>query len=98
MQFLRIFALNICPEFSRKCVVTPVAAAAVQMEGVGGVEDLHVWSLTPGIPLLCAHVMVLPGFEAAEVLHAVTAYCRALGIEHSTIQLMTEGIGRRQQL
>lgn len=63
----------------------------MQVPGVESVADLHVWSLTPGIPLLCAHVGVADGADPTDVLHALTAHCRALGIEHSTIQLMSCG-------
>ncbi|KAL6766716.1 MTP1 [Auxenochlorella protothecoides x Auxenochlorella symbiontica] len=58
------------------------------IEGVAGVGDLHVWSLTPGIPLLCAHVATQPGAEGEEVLSRVTAYVRRLGIQHSTLQIV----------
>ena len=50
-------------------------------------HDLHVWSLTPGIPLLCAHVALSPEADPTDVLDEVTAYCRRLGIEHSTVQV-----------
>lgn len=59
-----------------------------QIEGVAGVGDLHVWSLTPGIPLLCAHVATQPGAVGEEVLSRVTAYVRRLGIQHSTLQIV----------
>ena len=56
------------------------------------VSDLHVWSLTPGIPLLCAHVNLSSEADPTEVLHALTSHCPSLGIEHSTIQLMSCGM------
>lgn len=64
-----------------------------KLEGVKEVHDLHVWSLTPGIPLLCAHVATATAVDPAEVLRKVTSYCRNdLGIEHTTIQ-MVDGDG-----
>ena len=51
------------------------------------VHDLHVWSLTPGIPLLCAHITLSQEADATAVLHALTAHCRGIGIDHSTIQV-----------
>ena len=54
-------------------------------------HDLHVWSLTPGIPLLAAHVALRPGAAPAGVLRDVTAFCRLQGIDHTTIQLVAEG-------
>lgn len=59
----------------------------MQIDDVCDVHDLHVWSLTPGIPLLCAHVVVDSARHASRVLHDVTRYCRAQGIEHTTVQL-----------
>ena len=53
--------------------------------------DLHIWSLTPGIPLLAAHVSLTTEADATDVLHGLTRHCRSLGIEHSTIQLMSCG-------
>lgn len=54
-------------------------------------HDLHVWSLTPGIPLLCTHANLSPEADPTEVLHAITTYCRNLGILHSTVQLVVDG-------
>ena len=61
------------------------------LPGVAAVHDLHVWSLTLGIPLLCAHVELAPGADPVVVLTSVTAYCRGLGIEHTTLQLVADG-------
>ena len=61
------------------------------IEGVDDVHDLHVWSLTPGIPLLCAHVELRAGASRTVVLKQVVDYCMRLGIEHSTIQLVEDG-------
>jgi zinc transporter 2 len=69
--------------------------ALTNLEGVEEVHDLHVWSLTPGIPLLAAHVAVAPEADAAEVLRVVSRFCRGeLGIEHTTVQLMVANGGR----
>lgn len=65
----------------------------LKIQGVSDVHDLHIWSLTLGIPLLCAHVVLTPGADPAEVLRRVTQYCRTLGIDHTTIQLVMEGYG-----
>ena len=61
------------------------------MAGVEDIHDLHVWSLTPGIPLLCAHISLEAEGDPTATLHAVTTYCRKLGIEHSTFQLVVDG-------
>ncbi|PSC68288.1 zinc transporter 8 isoform X1 [Micractinium conductrix] len=62
-----------------------------RVPGVEEVHDLHVWSLTPGIPLLCAHITLSQEADATAVLHALTAHCRGIGIDHSTIQLILNG-------
>lgn len=61
-------------------------AAVRQVEGVGGVSDLHIWSLKPGIPLLAAHVTLDGDADGHAVQAAVTSACRRLGISHTTIQ------------
>ena len=63
----------------------------LQIEGVQEVHDLHVWALTPGIPLLAVHLNLAPGASGVAVLQESTQYCRSLGIEHSTIQLTPNG-------
>lgn len=63
----------------------------LQLPGVEEIHDLHVWSLTPGIPLLCAHINMSVEADPSEVLHAITTYCRGVGIEHSTVQLVVNG-------
>ncbi|GAB4819948.1 hypothetical protein N2152v2_006994 [Parachlorella kessleri] len=62
-----------------------------KIRGVEEVHDLHVWSLTPGIPLLCAHINMSSEADPSEVLHSITTYCRGMGIEHSTVQLVVNG-------
>jgi zinc transporter 2 len=72
---------------------TEILKDLIEIEGVKEVHDLHLWSLTPGIPLLCAHVATAAAANPAEVLRKVTSYCRIeLGIEHTTIQ-MVDGDG-----
>ncbi|KAI7843642.1 hypothetical protein COHA_002881 [Chlorella ohadii] len=73
--------------------VEGVRAALAQVRGVQAVEDLHVWSLTPGIPLLSAHVAVAKGADPAAVVRDVERFCRqSLGIEHTTIQPVPAGL------
>ena len=69
----------------------PDVACAIQaVEGVRGVHDLHIWSITSGMTALSGHVKV--EHEALtrsdDVLNAVKAALRdQFGIEHTTIQL-----------
>ncbi|MFV2064229.1 MAG: cation diffusion facilitator family transporter [Chloroflexota bacterium] len=57
-------------------------------EGVAGVHDLHAWTVTSGMPVLSAHVVLEPDAEPAKVLDGL---CRCLtgdfDVEHSTFQL-----------
>lgn len=59
----------------------------IETDGVGSVHDLHVWSLTPGEPVLTAHVVLDEGMHGADVVRAVGERLeREHGIEHVTIQ------------
>lgn len=65
--------------------------ACAQIEGVVGVTDLHVWELKPGMPLLATHLNIAVESDGCEVLSRATAYCRSVGITHTTIQLLHNG-------
>lgn len=62
------------------------------VEGVEAVHDLHAWTITSGVPVLSAHVVV------ADEVSGASAYCEILDklqecleghfdVEHSTIQI-----------
>ena len=51
-----------------------------------GVHDLHVWALADDLPIVTAHVEVLPDADVALVLRAATAALNAGGFEHVTLQ------------
>ena len=56
-------------------------------EGVAGVHDLHVWTITSGFVSVSAHLHVAPGREQ-EVLAGVRSLLAGrFGITHSTIQV-----------
>ena len=61
----------------------------VQVRGVVEVQDLHVWGLKPGVPLLAAHLVIRPSANPQSVLDAATKACQAMSISHSTIQART---------
>lgn len=64
----------------------------VGIDGVVGVHDLHVWSITSGLVSLSAHVAVDDTRPAAAVLGEVRhALQDRFGIGHTTIQLEPEG-------
>jgi cation diffusion facilitator family transporter len=72
-----------------------VRAHMVEVEGVLGVHDLHAWTITSGLPVLSAHVVVtdqaLDGGHGGRVLDAL---CACLGthfdVEHCTFQLESD--------
>lgn len=71
----------------RGYTIERIAQDLSMLDGVKDVMDLHVWGLTPGIPLLTAHLLVYSEAEANGVLKRATRYCQSIGIEHTTIQV-----------
>ena len=67
-----------------------VRAHVLEAPDVQDVHDLHAWTLTSGVLVVSAHVVMRPGAEPARVLDEVCA-CLAddFDMEHSTIQLET---------
>jgi cation diffusion facilitator family transporter len=69
-----------------------VRAHILEVDGVLGVHDLHAWTITSGLPVLSAHVVVadeaLDGGHGGRVLDAL---CACLGdcfdVAHCTFQL-----------
>ncbi|HEV2895832.1 MAG TPA: cation diffusion facilitator family transporter [Actinomycetota bacterium] len=60
----------------------------VETPGVADVHDLHAWTITSGLPVLSAHVVLDRGADAGKVLDGL-GDCLAghFDIEHSTFQL-----------
>ncbi len=65
------------------------------LDGVVDVHDLHAWTITSGVPVVSAHVVLAEGAEAPAVLDELCG-CLAgdFDIEHSTFQL--EAADRRR--
>ena len=67
-----------------------VRAHLLRGEGIVDAHDLHAWTLTSGMLVVSAHVVIEPTANAAAVLDEI---CRCLSddfdMEHSTIQLET---------
>lgn len=72
-----------------------VRAHLLGADGVIDAHDLHAWSLTSGMHVMSAHVVMEPGADPSSVLAEVCA-CLAddFDMEHSTIQL--ESTDRRR--
>ena len=85
-------AIDVLLEATPKNVdMTEVRKHILQAEGVRDVHDLHAWTITSGLNVLSAHVIVNEGAKNADVLDAL---CRCLStqfdIEHSTFQIETK--------
>jgi len=57
------------------------------IDGVAGVHDLHVWTITSGFVSVSAHVHAAPGREQAVLAAVRTLLADRFGITHSTIQV-----------
>jgi cobalt-zinc-cadmium efflux system protein len=68
--------------------VDQVRNALISVDGVVGVHDLHVWTITSGLESLSAHVSVDTQLPAADVLQRLrTRLSEDFGIDHVTLQL-----------
>jgi cation diffusion facilitator family transporter len=89
-------ALDVLLEAAPKGVdLDDVRAHISRVDGVLGVHDLHAWTITSGLPVLSAHVVVTD--EALADGHGgriLDALCECLGahfdMEHCTFQLEAE--------
>jgi cobalt-zinc-cadmium efflux system protein len=55
---------------------------------VNQVHDLHLWELTPGTPILTAHVLVSKGADCHGVRRALEQMLRdRFHIDHTTLQV-----------
>ena len=65
-----------------------VRAHILEAPGVDDVHDLHAWTITSGLNVVSAHVVLDPGADAPAVLdHLCTCLADIFDIEHSTFQL-----------
>jgi len=72
-----------------------VRAHILGVDGVLGVHDLHAWTITSGLPVLSAHVVVSDAaLQAGHGGQVLDALCSCLGshfdVEHCTFQLEAE--------
>ncbi len=59
--------------------------------GVRSVHDLHVWSITSGMPAMSCHIVLRPDVDSSAVLATLSRIMREkYGIEHTTIQIEVE--------
>ena len=70
--------------------VDQIVADLEAVPGVDGVHDLHVWTLTSGMHVATAHLVLDAGTDAQTVLaEAQTALATRHQIEHATLQTET---------
>ena len=70
----------------------------VETPQVRDVHDLHAWTLTSGVNVVSAHVVVEDGADPARVLDRLCACLQEdFDVEHSTLQLETEDRRRLEQ-
>jgi len=61
--------------------------AITSISGVGGVHDLHVWTITTGLEALSTHVVVKDGAASQALLGQIRqVLTEEFGIDHVTIQ------------
>ncbi len=76
-----------------------VAKAILAVEGVEGVHDLHVWTITSGLYAVSGHITVKAQtiVEGSRIIDEVSARLRTgFGIEHVTLQLERETLEKIQ--
>ena len=65
-----------------------VGAAIASTEGVVGVHDLHLWTITSGFPALSAHVLVSAGADCHAIRREVEQLLRdRFELSHTTLQV-----------
>lgn len=67
--------------------VNEVTQALVDISGISGVHDVHVWTVTSGVVAMSAHAMVDEPSRHQELLQAAQARLAQFGIQHLTLQL-----------
>lgn len=71
-----------------------VKAALLRIPHVSEVHDLHIWSITSGMPMLSCHIAIeAPGIHDAVLLEAQKILHDDFGITHSTLQIENKQYG-----
>jgi cobalt-zinc-cadmium efflux system protein len=65
-----------------------VGAAIAGTEGVVGVHDLHLWTITSGFPAMSAHVLVAAGADCHAIRRELEVLLRdRFELTHTTLQV-----------
>lgn len=68
-----------------------------KVEGVAGIHDLHVWSLTSGVNAMSVHAVLTKDDEHDEVMQRVHALCtKEFKISHVTVQTECAGFAEHE--
>ncbi len=88
-------SVNILMEATPADVDVPIVVDSIlQVQGVRGVHDLHIWSITHSLRTLSAHILTddVPISEGIKIQAAVSEVLdHTYGISHATLQLECEG-------
>lgn len=67
-----------------------VKESILQIKGVTGLFELHIWTITSGINALSAHVVIIDTSKSQAVLQEINSTLeKKFGITHATIQIET---------
>lgn len=65
-----------------------IQQALLQVKGVTGVFDLHIWSITSGLHALSAHIVIIDTSNSYRILDEINSLLeKNFKINHSTIQI-----------
>lgn len=92
-------AVDVLLEAAPKGVnLATVRTHILEAPGVADVHDLHAWTITSGVNVVSAHVVIEPGASAPAVLdHLCECLSGQFDIDHSTFQLETKDRRRVEQ-
>ncbi|MBB5637667.1 cobalt-zinc-cadmium efflux system protein [Pedobacter cryoconitis] len=72
-------------------------SSILEIEGVEGIHDLHVWVLTSGVNAMTAHIVLKEGVTGRLVLPVLQKHITEnFKISHTTLQLEEPGFGEEQ--
>ena len=67
-----------------------IKKSILQVKGVTGIFDLHIWTITSGMHALSAHVVIMDHLNSQEILQEINSILEnKYGINHATIQIET---------
>ena len=79
--------------------MTQVRTHILEAPGVRDVHDLHAWTITSGMNVVSAHVVLEPEADPPKVLdHLCTCLAGIFDIDHSTFQLETADRRRLEEI